>query len=259
MISNQVLQVGRSAQNNNITTQTRTEMVRRERSSRPPSQDAQVAHNVDRPVINQTLHPSTRNPPDDFQRAEGSPRTENPPRQSRRAKVNDDDGTLRSSTREVARATTDRIRTERQARTNLSSQIDDIVAMPQEFEEINTEFQQIRQRLADLESRLRSNRRRLHSTTNVPHRRSQPPVVGSPSMSTLATNPGASSNPEPTQPDAECSICSELLSDETRLTRCRWQCGQQFHGECIDGWLARLLAEEREWSCPYGYATTPLT
>lgn len=59
---------------------------------------------------------------------------------------------------------------------------------------------------------------------------------------------GIHDNGEHGNTGGECSICCEDLRNGESLLRCRTQCGQTFHKECIETWLG---TDEHTKTCPY--------
>ena len=48
--------------------------------------------------------------------------------------------------------------------------------------------------------------------------------------------------------EGDCSICLEKLGSQNDLSRCKVQCGQHFHRDCIAIWL---VSAENTHTCPY--------
>lgn len=66
-------------------------------------------------------------------------------------------------------------------------------------------------------------------------------------------SPAADLNPDMiTRHPAEgnCPICCEELGDQNDLSWCRARCGQNFHTECVDTWLAVQADAVGEETCP---------
>ncbi len=70
----------------------------------------------------------------------------------------------------------------------------------------------------------------------------------------LAEQSGSSPSPRPVsqQPIAgDCSICCETMTEGNDISWCRGQCGQNFHADCVEIWLATQEGDNRLTTCPY--------
>ena len=54
----------------------------------------------------------------------------------------------------------------------------------------------------------------------------------------------------PLQPEEQCCICYDNMSEEQNITYCKLGCGRNIHTDCMERWVRHKIQNNQNISCP---------